>query len=215
MARNVTRPCRPLPAEEKAIGIDVLAASDRGLVGLHAAVGVAPGRERRLCPGAAWAVPVGGNEEIMELGVARVLGERPGEIAEVAVQIDVALGHPADMGEAVGIDGVHKQRRDRLRLGADDALLDEPGLAGRAAKALIAMRARDDDQEGLGLQAAKPGDVDGELFAVEAPGVGIDMGFDLGAAGPGGVEKFLARLPIDRRKMLRNSHGGRFPTARA
>ena len=43
---SLVRPCRLPPAEEEAVRIGVLAACNRGLVGLHAAVGVAPGFER-------------------------------------------------------------------------------------------------------------------------------------------------------------------------
>src|SRR5271165_470987 len=58
-AKGLVRPCRLPPAEEETVRVGVLAASDRGLVGLHAAVGVAPGLERRVGPRAAGSVPIG------------------------------------------------------------------------------------------------------------------------------------------------------------
>ena len=106
----------------------------------------------------------------MDLGVARVFGRGPGEIAEIAVEIDIVLGHPADVGKAVGVDGVDHQQRDRLRPGVDDRLPDEGGLAARAAEALVAVRARDDDEEILRVHVAEAGDVRREFLALRASG---------------------------------------------
>ena len=47
-----------------------------------------------------------GDQKIVDFGVARVLGQGFREIPEVAVEIDIVLGHPANMGEPVRVDGV-------------------------------------------------------------------------------------------------------------
>src|SRR5271157_1648348 len=150
----------------------------------------------------------------MDFGVAGVLGQGFREIAEIAVEVDIILGHAANMGEPVRVDGVRYQHGDRFRAGVDDALPDEAGLAAGAAKPLVAVRAGDDDEKGLRIHGAEPGDVRGELLALRAAGVRIGMSFDCGVGRAGGLKEFLPRLRIGWREILRNSHGARLTPLR-
>ena len=205
-AERLVRPCGLSAAEEHAVGKLVLAAGNRGLQGRQAAYR-RPSLQRGVGLGAAGAIPVGRNQQIMDFGVARVLRQRLGEILEIAVEIHIVLGHAADMGKAVGIDGMHQQHRHRLRPGLDDALLDQTDLAAGAAEALIAVGARAGDEKVLRIHVAEAGHIGGKLLAIRSLGVGIDVALDGGAAGAGGIEKLPARFRIGRRKILRNSHG--------
>ena len=74
-------------------------------------------------------------------------------------------------------------------------LPDEAGLAAGAAEALVAVRARDDDEEVLRLHPAEPGDVRGKFLALRASGVWIDVSFERGAGGARCFEEFL-REPL-------------------
>ena len=77
----------------------------------------------------------------MDRGVAAVLRQRLREALEIAVEVDVVLGHPADMGKAVRIDGVQEQHGGGSWPRGDDFLADEADLAPRAAEAFVPVRA--------------------------------------------------------------------------
>ena len=204
-AESAVGPGRPQAAEKHSLGKRVLAACDHGLEGQHAVI-VAPSLQRGVCFGAPGAIPVGRHQQIMDFRVAQVLRQRLGEILEIAVEIHIVLGHAADVGEAVRINGMHQQHSHRLGPVIDDALLDQTNLATGAAKALVTVRARAGNEKGIRIDVAETGDIDGKVFAIRARGIGIDVAFDGGAAGTGGVEKLPAGLRICRRKILRNSH---------
>jgi hypothetical protein len=150
----------------------------------------------------------------VDFGVARVLRQGFREIPEVAIEIDIVLGHAADMGESVRIDGVRHNQRDRFRAGVDDALPDKADLAARAAEALVAVRARDDDEEVLCIHLSEPGDIRNEFLALRADGVRIDVSLNGAAGRVGGLKEFLPRLRVGRREILRNFHGERLTPLR-
>ena len=96
-AETLVGPRGACPAEEHAIGKYVLATRDRGLQGPDAAIGIAPRLERGISLGPSGTVPIGWNQQIVNLGIARVVRRRFGEIQKIPVEIDIVLGHPADM----------------------------------------------------------------------------------------------------------------------
>ena len=111
------------------------------------------------------------------------------------------------MGKTVGVDGVDQQHRNRLGPRRDHALSDHAGLAGGAAKPLVAVRAGDNNEQVLRIPVPEPGDVDREFLALRSAGARMDMRFEHGPAGPGRVEEFPPRLGIGFGEIFWDRHG--------
>ena len=82
----------------------------------------------------------------------------PAEIDEVAVEVDIVLVDPGDMGEALGIDHVDQQNGGVIR--QIGRRLERPALQRRFAKALCPMRATGDRQDPFAILGAARQDID-------------------------------------------------------
>ena len=155
LAQRLLAPGRRDAAVEQALRVVVLAAGNAPAAGLRAVLGDEPrGRIDRRRIGR----PGSRHEQRGELvvgGVARRLG---GEVAEVAVQVDVLVRGPPPPGEAVGIERVDVEHGDAGVVSGPVpvGVLEQRDLHAGAAEALDAM-AGAADTSSAGRSSARRG----------------------------------------------------------
>ncbi len=166
-AQRVIAPGRHAAAIEHAVRIVVLARADGGLIPADAALGDRAGQRglvllRRR--------PVRRQQQRRDLGIGGVLRQRPREIHEVAVQVDVVLVDPAHVREAVGVDRMdQQQRRAGLRaLLQQRRIVQQRDLRAGAAEALGAVHRRGDEDQMARIARADPGHVHRQLLVLGA-----------------------------------------------
>ena len=180
--QGAARPGRLGAAEEQSAGIAMLAARDRGLK-REIAVLLGIGLQRLLARRPRIRGPFRRVERRGDLVVARVQRQRRREIDEVAVQVDIVLGHAPGPGEAVRIDRVDDQRADAGGQPRRTAAGDPAGLAARAAMPLDPVRRGNKKQRARRIIRPEPGGVDAEVAAVR-PLAGVRHGVQ---RAPGGA----------------------------
>ena len=182
-------------AVEDAVGVRVLPATDGALVGREAVLGNV-GRDATVRGLPRRPVPVGREQQRMNRVVIGLLRVGPAVVDEVAVEVDVVLGHPPRVGEAVGVHRMNQEQATLLRPFADDGLAQEADLAARAQESLHAVGRGGDDVKQLGIRRPEPRDIGIERAAVRSGGVGVQvMGEDRARLGAG-IQEFSARLDI-------------------
>ena len=193
LAQGPVGPDRRAAAIEHALGIAILARGD-GALKRHDAMALAIGLQRGI--GRRLAVdPVARADRLAQLVIGGIDRMRPRVIDEIAVEIDIVLGHPAHPGEAAGVDGMdQKDRRAAGHLRRQPAL-QQPHLEPRAAEAFDAMGPRHDDQQALGFLWPKPRRLRRELDPART-GRGIVMGVERRTGTCRGFAKGAARLGI-------------------
>ena len=122
-------------------------------------------------------------------------------IDEVAVEIDIAFGHPPRMCEAIGVHRMDQEEAAPLRPFANDGLAQEADLAARAQKPLHAVGRRGDDVEQIVICRPQPAHIGIERAAVRPGGVRIAMVGQHRAGIGAGVQKLAAGLGIVCRKV--------------
>jgi hypothetical protein len=129
-----------------------------------------------------------------------------GEVAEVAVQVDVLVGRSPPPREAVRIEAVDVEDGDAGVVGGPMpvGIAQQGHLHPRAAKALDAVAGAADDEHRLRVHRPVAGDVHGEHLAVAA-GQGMDVGLDAEAARARGGEELVARLGVALGEMARGA----------
>ena len=122
-----------------------------------------------------------------------------GEVAEIAVEVDVVLVDPAQVRETVRVDGVNQQHRDSACHEPADhvVVIEQRALAARAAEPFDAVRARRDDQERRRIGNAEDHRIGGEFFALRAL-ERVDDRFDREPAALRGGKEPGARLGVGR-----------------
>ena len=129
----------------------------------------------------------------VEVVVVRVRNVLLGVAQEVAIQVHVALVHPAQPGEAPGVEGVDQQQAGvRRQLQAVDLLAQQAMLERGAREPLHAVDARAHHQQSLGGLGTQVGDVEGELLLVGAAQA-ERVGGESGAARLGGGQQRASR----------------------
>ena len=197
-------PGRRVAAEEDPLGVAVLPTGHRLLQGARA-VGLGVGVERRLGLGDHRVVPFLGADRLLQRGVALVDRVGGAVVDEVAVEVDVVLGHPAQPGEAVGVDRVDlQQRRVRWHL-LVKAALQPADLDAGTAESLGAVGRREGDEHGAGVARAEPGGVGEEGFA-RRPGRGAAVAPDRRAGPLAGAEEGRAGRAVVGREIGRGAH---------
>lgn len=108
----------------------------------------------------------------MEGVVGRVGGRGAAEVEAVAVEVDVVLVAAAQPGEAMGVEGMDRQRPAAGRQGAVEFIQQHAHLATGSSQALHAVGAGDQQQQGLGLGGAQGRRINGERLAARAAVIG-------------------------------------------
>ena len=180
----------------------VLAAAQRALQAEGAVVlGVA--REHPFGLGQRGVVPVARQDGVGQREIALVLRIGLVVIDEVAVEVDVVLGHAPRPGEAVRVDGVDQERAGILGQLVGSAVAQPGDLGTRAAMALDAVRAGDQHQHVGRIARAEAGGVEVERLAGRAAPAGIEPRADLAAACRRRAAELGPRLGVALGKALR------------
>ena len=205
LAQRRLAPGRRVAAVEEAVRMVVLAARDRRLPGLGAALGdeARGGVDRRRIAAARSAGTISDGELVVG-GVARRLDR---EVAEVAVQVDVLVRRAPPPGEAPGIEAVDVEHGDAGvgRGPVPVGVFEQGDLHARAAEALDAVAGAADDEQRPGVARPVAGDVHRQHLAVAA-GQRMDVGLDAEAADPGGGEELVARFGVALREEPGRAH---------
>jgi hypothetical protein len=161
------------------------------------------GAQGRKVPPLALLAPFARADGLAQRVVAGVRRLGIAVVDEVAVEVDIVLGHAPHMREAIGVDRVDEQDRGvgRQALGGG-----EPGhLDARPAEPFRAMGAGHHDHQAACIRAAEQGDIGRQLLARGAGGR-IAMGHHLQATGSRrGAERF-ARCGIGRTEVPAGVH---------
>src|SRR5690625_4238030 len=158
------RPAGLPSAKEEAAGMRVLSTRDRLLKDRRA-------QRATLCLQGCRArrsgvrIPAFQAEQRMQPSVVGVDRQRLGEVEKISVQVDVLLGLPALVGEAIGVDRVNKKGCRILRQLAPKSLLQPGRLKARSTEAFGPMRTGEGHQQMPGLPGADPDAVGRQLLA--------------------------------------------------
>jgi hypothetical protein len=100
--------------------------------------------------------PAIGQQKVMQAGIGLVDRQRPGEVEEIPVDVDVFVGHAAQMRETMGVEPVHIEHRHAglARVLAPLGVVCRKHLHPRTAEALGAMAAAAQNQQSLGVGGA-------------------------------------------------------------
>jgi hypothetical protein len=172
-AQGAVAPGRPVAAEEDAVGMGVLPAAQRALQA-EGAVGLRVAREHPLGLGQRRVVPFPRQDRVGQREIALVLGVGLVMIDEVAVKVDVVLGHAPRPGKAMRVDGVDQERAGILGQLVGSAVAQPGDLGTGAAMALDAVRAGDQHQHVGRIARAEAGGVEVERLAGRTAAAGIE-----------------------------------------
>ena len=109
--------------------------------------------------------PVGGDQVWVQAGIVGILG-RSRVVDEIAVEVDVVLGRPREMGKSVGVEAVDQKDADVVRERLRPKQFQPGDLCRRAGVGFQPVRTADDDELPRAVAVAEVGHVDAERFAV-------------------------------------------------
>ena len=133
-------------------------------------------RESQTRVGRPWRRPDTGNQQRVEHRVRVVGGLWRGEIAKVAIEVDIVLVAARVVRESPGIERVQHDDAHPAAVGCAASVVGKQrGLDRGAGKAFDAMRARRDDQHGLGGRVAATRNVDREFATVSIAQVRMNL----------------------------------------
>ena len=195
------------PPKKRPLGSVYCPPGDGALQRLGAVLG-GVGGQRRDGGGPARIAPVLRHDRVPQLVIGGIGGIGLRMVDEVAVEVDIVLGHAPYPGEAMRVDGVDRGQRRAARHLLDHAV-GEPGhLAQRAAEALDAVRARDRHEDALGIRRSPPRDIGEQPLGIR-PAQRMLQRRHLRAGGAGGGKELGARVGIVAREMLNDAHDPR------
>ena len=164
--KGEVRPFALMAAEIRSVGVRVLPFDP----GVEQCVGTVFGAESGL--GVRQGVlgleaPVGGDQVWVQAGIVGIFG-RSRVVDEIAVEVDVVLGRPREMGKSVGVEAVDQKDADVVRERLRPKQFQPGDLCRRAGVGFQPVRTTDDDELPRAVAVAEVGYVDAERLAVGA-----------------------------------------------
>ncbi len=144
----------------------------------------------------------------MQRRIRLVDRERPVEVLEVAVEVDVVLVDTPQMREAVRIHRVHEQHGHACvgSKALERGIAQERDLAPGAAEALHTVRAGGEDQQVRRCRWFAQGNVDRERFAFRPAHIGMHVRRKPCAGSRRGIAKEGARIGVARTEAALRVH---------
>src|SRR3954451_24126133 len=182
----------------------VLATGDRVLQGGLPVVDSVVHDDFTAC-GARFVRPLRRADRVSQLVVSRILGQRPGEIDPIAIQVDILVCDPSQPCKPVRVNRMNQQGCETRWQASGFTPCEPVDLRARPGESLDTMGSRNRDQYPLCVPRSEPSDIRAQFAALGAA-LGMTEGGQLTAASRDRGAKFFTRFPIGSAKTFQAAH---------